>query len=147
MIVYALCRSSEVAGLLGTGLLRSRGRHYVFGRWSDAALLLSGLFRQPGGDTDPHVALAIEADEDMLVASAIPETRLPHSLRPDDIRQLQSHSWYAEVDVSAHRIRDVKNGFGDSIRDRFVVQQVGRAPLWRFLSYARPYLPYVVAAT
>ncbi|MFL6618850.1 MAG: ABC transporter ATP-binding protein [Povalibacter sp.] len=147
MIVYYLCRSSEVAGLLATGLLRSRGRHYMFGRWNDAALLLSGLYRQPDGDVDPHVALAIEADEDMLVVSAIPESRLPHSLRPDDIRQLQAHSWYAEVDVSAHRIRDVKNGFGDSIRDRFVVQQVGRAPLWRFLSYARPYLPYVVAAT
>ncbi|MFL6577307.1 MAG: ABC transporter ATP-binding protein, partial [Povalibacter sp.] len=147
MIVYYLCRSSEVAGLLATGLLRSRGRHYMFGRWNDAALLLSGLYRQPDGEIDPHVALAIEADEDMLVVSAIPESRLPHSLRPDDIRQLQAHSWYAEVDVSAHRIRDVKNGFGDSIRDRFVVQQVGRAPLWRFLSYARPYLPYVVAAT
>src|SRR4051812_10453801 len=147
MIVYYLCRSSEVTGLLAIGLLRSRGRHYMFGRWNDAALLLSGLYRLPDGGVDPHVALAIVADEDMLVVSAIPESRLPHSLRPDAIRQLQAHSSYAEADVSAHRIRDVKNGFADSIRDRFVVQQVGRAPLWRFLSYARPYLPYVVAAT
>jgi subfamily B ATP-binding cassette protein MsbA len=147
MIVYALCRSSEVAGLLGSGLLRSRGRHYMFSRWQDAALLLSGLFRQPGGDTDPHVALSIEADEDMLIGSAIPESRLPPSLRADDIRQLQAHSWYAEVDVSAHRIRDVKNGFGDSIRNRFEATQTGAAPIRRFLGYARPYLPYVVAAT
>jgi ATP-binding cassette, subfamily B, putative efflux pump len=147
MIVYYLCRTSEVNGLLSGGLLRSRGRHYVFSRWQDAALLLSGLFRQPGGDKDSHVALAIEADEDMLIGSAIPESRLPPSLRADDIRQLQAHSWYAEVDVSAHRIRDVKNGFGDSIRNRFEASQAGIAPIRRFLGYARPYLPYVIAAT
>ncbi len=147
MVVYYLCRTSEVSELLTKGLVRSQGRHYMFSRWHDAALLLSGLYRQPGGDTDPHVALVIEADEDMLAASAIPESRLPGSLRPDDIRQLQEHSWYAEVDVSAHRIRDVKNGFGGSIRNRFEITQTGRTPIWRFLAYARPYLRYVAAAT
>jgi subfamily B ATP-binding cassette protein MsbA len=147
MIVYYLCRSSEVDGFLAGGLIRSQGRHYMFSRWHDAALLLSGLYRQPGGDADPHVALVIEADDDMVLASAIPESRLPARLRPEDIKQLQAHSWYAEVDVSAHRIRDVKNGFGDSIRNRFEVSPPGRTPIWRFLAYARPYLRYVVAAT
>ena len=46
-------------------------------RWQDAAMLLSGLYRQPGGDADPHVALVIDADEDMLVQLADPESRLP----------------------------------------------------------------------
>ena len=119
MIVYHLRRSSEIAELLANGLRRSEGRHFMFNRWQDAALLLSGLYRQPGGEADPHVALVIDADDDMLVSSPIPETRLPRSLRADDIRQLQEHSWYAEVDVSTHRIRDVKNGFGDSVLNRF----------------------------
>src|SRR5688500_7190661 len=139
MIVYYLCRTSEVAGLLTGGLVRSEGRRYLFSRWQDAALLLSGLYRQSGGDVDPHVSLVIEADEDMLVISAIPETRLPRSLRPEDIRQLQECSWYAEVDISAHRIRDVKNGFGDSIRNRFEATDAEQTPIWRFLAYARPY--------
>lgn len=147
MIVYHLRRSSEVAGLLSDGLVRAQGRHYMFTRWNDAALLLSGLYRQPGGDADPFVALVIDADEDMLASSPIPESRLPPSLRPADIKQLQEQSYYAEVDVSAHRIRDVKNGFGDSIRNRFEPHDAGRTPIWRFLEYAKPYWPYVVGAT
>ncbi len=147
MILYHLRRSSEIAGLLDQGLRRSDGRHYLFNRWQDAALLLSGLYRQPGGEADPHVALVIDADDDMLVGSPIPETRLPRSLRADDIRQLQEHSWYAEVDVSAHRIRDVKNGFGDSVLNRLQARTGGRTPIRRFLAYARPYWRYVAGAT
>jgi ATP-binding cassette, subfamily B, putative efflux pump len=147
MILYYVCRTSEVAGLLTGGLVRSEGRRYLFSRWQDAALLLSGLYRQSGGDVDLHVTLVIEADEDMLVSSAIPETRLPSSLRPEDMRQLQECSWYAEVDISAHRIRDVKNGFGDSIRNRFEASDAEQTPIWRFLAYARPYLRYVLGAT
>jgi ATP-binding cassette, subfamily B, putative efflux pump len=147
MIVYHLRPSSEVPRLLAEGLRRSDGRQYVFSRWQDAALLLSGLYREPAGSADPHVALAIEADEDMLVASPIPDSRLPGSLRPADVKQLQAHSCYAEVDVSVHRIRDVKNGFGDSVLQRFRRDPGGATPIWRFLAYARPYWPYVAGAT
>lgn len=147
MILYHLRPASEVPRLLAEGLRRANGRHYMFPRWQDAALLLSGLYRAPDGSTDPHVALVIEADEDMLVAAAIPDTRLPGSLRPADVRQLQAQSCYAEVDLSAHRIRDVKNGFGDSILARFRSDAGDRTPIRRFLAYARPYWPYVAGAT
>ncbi|MGH8176303.1 MAG: ABC transporter ATP-binding protein [Steroidobacter sp.] len=147
MIVYHLRRSSEIAELLTDGLLRPEGRHYMFARWQDAALLLNALYRQPGGDADPYVALVVDADEDMLVSSPMPERRLPGSLRPEDIRQLQEHSYYAEVDVSAHRIRDVKNGFGDSILNRYQNLATERTPIRRFLAYARPYWRYVAGAT
>ena len=146
MILYHLRRSSEVAALLAGGLQRSEGRHYLFSRWEDAALLLSGLYRQRDGATDPHVALVIHADEDMLVSAPIPESRLPQ-LRPADIEQLQSHSYYAEVDISVHRLRDVKNGFGDSVLSRFQNPQTKRAPIRRFLAYAKPYWPFVAGAT
>ena len=33
------------------------------------------------------------------------------------MQQLQAGSCYAEVDISDHRIRDIKNGFGDSVVD------------------------------
>lgn len=107
MIAYHIRRSSEVPAILTNGLRRADGRHYVFSRWQDAALLLSGLYRQPDGDQDPHVAIAIDVEEDMLVSSPIPDSRLPASLRPHDMKQLQAGSCYAEVDVSEHRIRDV----------------------------------------
>lgn len=147
MIVYLTCRSSEVVRLLERGLVRADGRQYFFSRWQDAALLLSGLYRTAGSEHDPHVALAIDADDDMLVHAPIPESRLPAGLRSEDTRQLQEHSCYAEVDVSAHRIRDVKNGFGDSVRARFETQVKPRTPIWRFLAYAKPYWRYVAAAT
>jgi ABC-type multidrug transport system fused ATPase/permease subunit len=147
MIVYHVCRGSEVARLLAGGLVRAQGRHYVFDRWQDVALLLTALHRESADDSDPYVALVVDVDEDMLVASAIPESRLPASLRPDDVGQLQDHSFYAEVDVSAHRVRDVKNGFGDSILGRYQGQASKRTPIWRFLAYAKPYWPFVAGAT
>jgi subfamily B ATP-binding cassette protein MsbA len=147
MILYHLCRSSEVAELRSSGLPRAGGRHYLFSRWQDAALLLSGLYRQPDGAADPHVALVVQADEDMVIAAPIPESRLPPRLRSTDIEQLQAHSYYAEVDISTHRLLDVKNGFGDSILNRFQSEPVLRTPIRRFLAYARPYWPFVAGAT
>ena len=147
MIVYHLRRTSEVPELLANGLARADGRHYLFARWQDALLVLDALHRQPGSDADPCVALVIDADEDMLAASAIPESRLPESLLGHDLRHLQSHSYYAEVDVSPHRIRDVKNGFGESIANRHRTRALTRAPIWRFLAYAKPYWRYVLIAT
>lgn len=147
MIVYHVCRGSEVADLLEGGLVRADGRHYVFDRWQDVALLLTALHRDSVDDSDSHVALVVDADEDMLAGSAIPESRLPASLRSEDVKQLQEHSFYAEVDVSAHRVRDVKNGFGDSILSRYQARGGGRTPIWRFLTYAKPYWPFVAGAT
>jgi len=147
MILYCLRRSSEVPGLLTEGLRRADGRHYLFPRWQDATLLLSGLYRQPGGDVDPHVAVVIDVDDDMIVHAPIPESRLPSSLRPHDVKQLQAQSCYAEVDISHHRIRDVKSGFGDSVLARFTEEKTGPTPIWRFLAYAKPYWPYVAGAT
>jgi ATP-binding cassette, subfamily B, putative efflux pump len=147
MVVYHLRRSSEVAGLLADGLIRSDGRHFVFDRWQDVQLLLNALHRSPDSEADPYLALVIDADDDMFAESPIPERRLPASLRPEDLKRLQAHSRYAEVDISAHRVRDVKNGFGDSVLSRFQTRARGRAPVWRFLAYAKPYWPYVAAAT
>ena len=147
MILYHIRRSSEVAVILESGLRRADGRHFMFSSWQDAALLLSGLYREPTGEKDPHVAVVIDADEDMLVHSPIPETRLPRSLRPDDVKQLQGGSCYAEVDISEHRVRDVKNGFGDSVLGRLRDGQDPRTPIWRFLAYAKPYWPFVAGAT
>jgi subfamily B ATP-binding cassette protein MsbA len=147
MILYHLCRSSQIAELRSSGLQRAGGRYYLFSRWQDAALLLSGLYRQPDGATDPHVALVVHADEDMVIGAPIPESRLPPRLRPTDIEQLQARSYYAEVDISPHRLLDVKNGFGDSILNHFASQPVLRAPIRRFLAYARPYWPFVAGAT
>jgi subfamily B ATP-binding cassette protein MsbA len=105
------------------------------------------LYRQAPDDEDPYVALVIDADEDMIVQSAIPERRLPISLRADDIHQLQEHSYYADVDISSHRLLDVKNGFGDSIISRYRTDDARRPPIWRFLRYAKPYWPFVLGAT
>jgi subfamily B ATP-binding cassette protein MsbA len=147
MIVYHLRRTSEVPELLASGLARADGRHYLFARWQDASLVLDALHAQPDNDADPYVALAIDADDDMLAASAVPETRLPESLLNHDLHQLQAHSFYAEVDMSPHRIRDVRNGFGDSIIDQYRARPRTRAPIWRFLAYVKPYWPYVAIAT
>lgn len=146
MIVYHLRRSSEVASLLADGLRRSDGRHYILGRWQDASVMLGGLHREHG-DEDPFVAIVLDADADMLVAAPLPERRVPRTIRGEDIEQLQRHAYYAEVDVSAHRIRDVRNGFGHSIMHCFHAKDAHRAPLWRFLAYAKPYWPFVLGAT
>ena len=147
MIVYHLRRSSEVPKLLADGLIRSDGRQYVFDRWEDVQLLLNALHRDTPTGPDTYVALALEVDEDMLARAPIPERKVPAQLRPADMAWLQANSAYPEVDVSAHRIRDVKNGFGDSVLARFQARERGRAPIWRFLAYARPYWGYVAAAT
>lgn len=147
MIVYHLRRSAEVPKLLADGLVRSEGRQFVFDRWQDVQLLLNALHREPEAERDPYVAIVIEADDDMLARAPIPERKLPTGLRPDDQARLQAHSAYPEVDVAARRLIDVKNGFGDSIISRYQQQVKGRAPVWRFLAYARPYWTYVAAAT
>src|SRR5262249_46556311 len=139
--------SSEVAQILTEGLVRSSGRHYIFERWKEVQLLLNALHRTPSSAADPFVVLVIDADSDMLVETPVPERRLPSSLRPEDVKELQAHSRYAEVDISSHRIRDVKNGFGDSVLSLYQSRQNRRAPVWRFLAYVKPYWGYVAIAT
>lgn len=147
MIVYHLRRSTEIPKLLNDGLIRTDGRHYVFDRWEDAQLLLNALHRAAGSAPDAYVALVLDVDDDMLAASPIPERKLPPGLRSDDVARLQSRSRYPEVDISAHRILDVKSGFGDSVMNRYRADSKGRAPVWRFLAFAKPYWRYVAAAT
>lgn len=147
MIVYHLRRSSEVPKLLADGLVRADGRHYVFDRWEDMQLLLNALHRDTLNPADPYVAFVLEVDEDMLARAPVAERKVPAGLRPEDLARLQACSGYTEVDVSAHRIRDVKNGFGDSLLARYQARPAGRAAIWRFLAYAWPYRGYVAAAT
>lgn len=147
MIVYHLRRSSEVSQLLSDGLIRAEGRHYVFDRWQDIQLLLNALHREPDSEADPYVALVIELDDDMIAPAPIPARKVPDSLRPDDVACLQARSGYPDVDVNARRIIDVKNGFGDSVLTRYQPQPKGRAPVWRFLAYAKPYWAHVSGAT
>lgn len=145
MISYHLCRARDVAQRLADGLLRSEGRHYVYDRWHDAQLVLGALAREPAAEE--YVALVLEVDDDMLAVAPISPRRLPPGLRPDDVKQLQARSRYAEVDINAARIVDVKDTIGNSVLRRFRPEARGRAPIWRFLAFAKPYWKYVAAAT
>lgn len=147
MIVYHLRRGAEVPSLLADGLPRPEGRHYVFQQWEDAQFLLNALHRDAAEAPDAYVAVVLDVDEDMLLPAPVPERKLPAGLRSDDIARLQRRSAFLEVDVNPHRVRDVKNGFGDSVLRRYRAAPRPRAALWRFLGYARPYWPYVAAAT
>jgi len=69
MIVYHLCRSSEVAARLTQGMVRTEGRQYVFHRWEDVERLLNAYgyatkvfasaeaFLDPGAETDADCLL------------------------------------------------------------------------------------------
>ncbi|MGH8646555.1 MAG: hypothetical protein ACREX4_19680 [Gammaproteobacteria bacterium] len=48
MIVYHCCRVSEVARYMDEGLLRHKGRHYVFSRWEHVQRLLFALVPNRG---------------------------------------------------------------------------------------------------
>lgn len=141
MIVYHFCRAADVPKLLAEGLVRSDGRHFVFERWDDVEQLFNAT-----PDPQEYVALALDVDADMLVDAPIPGRKFT-TIRAEDLQQLQLRSRYPEVDVNNSRIIDVKNGFGDSVLRRYTPEPKGRAPMWRFLAYAKPYWRYVAAAT
>lgn len=149
MIVYHLCRARDVPQILMEGLVRSEGRHFVFDRWQDAQLLLGAVQRDSlaGREAREHVALVLDVEEDMLATAPVPARKLPAGMRPEDVRELQGRSRFFEVDLNPKRIVDIKDALGDSIVGRFRRQDRGRAPVWRFLGYARPYWPLVAAAT
>ena len=149
MIVYHLCRAQEVSCYLAEGLSRSRGRHYVFQRWDDIQLLLAGLSSgSPSEDQSAdYVALVLDVDKDMLLPSPIPQRRLPAGLPAQDLRKLQVHSYFLEMDLSPKRCQDVKDALGNSIIKRYEQKEKRRAPVWRFLTYIKPYWPYAALAT
>lgn len=141
MIVYHFCRTADVPKLLAHGLLRADGRHFMFERWDDIEQLFNAT-----PEPDEYAALVLDVDPDMLVDAPIPSRKLT-TIRLEDLQRLQSRSRYPEVDVNDSRIIDVKNGFGDSVLHRYTPASQGRAPVWRFLAYARPYWAHVAAAT
>lgn len=149
MIVYHLCRAQDISQHLAEGLRRRHGRHYVFQRWENLQLLLSGL-TSASPDEDPSTAYAVlvlDVDEDMLVPGPIPQRRVPPGLCTRDLHRLQAHSYFLEMDLSPKRIQDVKDGLGNSIIRRYKQKEKGGAPIWRFLAYIKPYWPYAALAT
>lgn len=146
MLVYHVCTPSDAEKALSSGLLRQQGRQYVFEAWVDTERLLTSLTEaSPGSE---WVALALEVEPDMLVASPIPAQRVGGAdLDPLWLRQLQTRSRYVETDVTRERVLAVKGLEGQSLTARFQSKQGRRAPIRRFLAYVRPYWPYVLGAT
>ncbi len=149
MIVYHLCHTSDVPRQLAEGLSRSHSRHYVFQRWDDIQLLLLRLDPEspPQAQSTDYAVLVLDVDEDMLLPGPIPQRKIPAKLRAQDLHRLQARSYFLEVDLSPKRIQDVKDGLGNSILARYHQADQGRAPVWRFLAYVKPYWPYVALAT
>ncbi|MCP9438257.1 MAG: hypothetical protein NHB36_00045 [Nitrospira sp.] len=116
MIVYHLCPAADVPRFLTEGLSRAEGRHYVFDRWEDVQSIFAALDAAAPDGALEHVVLVLDLDRDMLVSAPIAPRRLPPTLPAQDLARLQARSRFPEVDVSARRIRDVKNAHGDSVR-------------------------------
>lgn len=148
MIFYHLCRAADAPKYLADGISRADGRHYVFEHWEDIRQLTAALDAAGSEKVEPeHVVLVLDLDADMLVSGPIAQRRLPAGIAPEDVKRLQQHSRYPEVDVNAARIVDVKSTLGDSVRARYAPRDRRRAPVWRFLAYVRPYWHYVAIAT
>lgn len=145
MIVYHICRATELPKFLAEGLIRSDGRHFVFDCWDDVQLLLGAM--QTGSRADDCAALVLEVDADMLALAPIPMRKLPSVLSADEFARVQACSRYPEVDINSSRIIDIKSCHGESVLARYRPQTTTRAPMWRFLAYAKPYWAYVAGAT
>ncbi len=148
MIFYHLSRPDDARKYLAEGISRSDGRCYVFESWDDIRLLTAALDdAAPERLAAGNVVLVLDLDADMLVTGPITQRRLPPGIAPEVTRSLQLRSRYPEVDISAARIVDIKNALGDSVRALYEPRDRGRAPVWRFLAYVRPYRKYVAIAT
>lgn len=158
MIVYHVCESTRVPGLLGAGLRRAEGRQFVFEQWVQAQRLLACLGAAASraaaaqaaedgvpGPAEP-VVLVLDVDTDMLVPAPLP-AREAGAADAAGLAVLQRHSAYLDMDLHPGRILDVKDGQGDSLRARFRGTARRRAPVLRFLAYMRPYWPLVALAT
>ncbi len=148
MIAYYICASAAVTELLEGGILRERGREYVFRNWDDIQLLLSAMVPKASvAEAANYVVLVLELHEDMLVSSSIPLQRIPPSLGREECQRLQKRSMFLEVDVSPEHIVDVKDGLGNSIKLQFESGSDQPAPLGRLFAYIKPYWRYVAGAT
>ncbi|MDH3380341.1 MAG: ABC transporter ATP-binding protein/permease [Gammaproteobacteria bacterium] len=148
MIAYYICASAAVTRLLEDGIIRERGREYVFRDWDDIQLLLSAMVPKASvAEAANYVVLVLELHEDMVVASPIPLQRIPPGLRREECQGLQGRSMFLEVDVSPEHIVDVKDGLGNSVKLQFEPRTDQPAPIARLLAYMKPYWPYVAGAT
>jgi len=149
MIVYHVCRVSDVPRYLDEGLLRHKGRHYVFSSWEHVQRLLFALVPNRGdiATAGDYVVLSLRVDGDMLVPGPIPLRQSPVALRAEDLKGLQENSRFLEMDLSPARILDIKDPWGNSVAGRYRTLERGKLPIWRFLAYLKPYWPFVALAT
>ncbi len=149
MIVYHVCQASEVPCCLAEGLLRHKGRHYVFSRWELVQSLLFALVpnREEVAAIGDYVVLSLKVDADILVPGPIPLRQSPVALRAEDLKGLQENSRFLEMDLSPARILDIKDPWGNSVASRYRASERGKLPIWRFLAYLKPYWRFVALAT
>ncbi len=147
MIVYCVCQSSEIANILENGIERHKGRRYVFENWEDIQLYLAGYIPNINDVDQNLMVLVLDVDDDMLIKSPIPHSRLGIELTKNQRNHLQSISYYLEVDINPERIEDVKNISGNSIQSQIEHKSDHKSSLLRFMSYIKPYWPYVLGAT
>lgn len=149
MIVYHVCPADKVSQYLKSGLLRQEGRHYVFEHWEHVQLLLAGMMSDPAlpAEIQSRAVLVLNVDSDMLLAAPVSARRMILNMAQQDRAVLDSHSRYLEVDLNPERVVDIKDAFGNSILERYRATRRHPAPVWRFLSYIKPYWPYVALAT
>ena len=62
-------------------------------------------------------------------------------------QEIDAHSQFLEVDLNPERISDVKDVFGNSIFERYKERENKQTPIWRFLTYLKPYWVFVFLAT
>jgi ABC-type multidrug transport system fused ATPase/permease subunit len=149
MIVYHVCPADRVNQFLKSGLTRQEGRHYVLEHWEHVQLLLSAMIpgsAQPS-EIQSQVVLVLNVDRDMLLPAPITARRMMLNISQHDRELLDSNSRYLEIDLNRERIVDIKDAFGNSILERYRATRKRPAPIWRFLSYIKPYWPFVVLAT
>lgn len=143
MIVYHLTESENVTNYLSEGMKRSEKRFFVFKKWSFIELLLEGIIFDIQNEQEANInkynILVLNVDEDILEPSPIPEVRIPASIGQKGRDLLQSQSFYAETDINRSRIVGVKDAFGNNITHQFDTDEKNYNPLWRFLSYVKPY--------
>ncbi len=148
-IVYCVCGTQDISRYLEEGLARRKGKYFVFEQWEHVQLYLSSLLPEPASPAaiEAHAVLVLNIDQDMLLPGPITSRRNAANLDAAQRELLDSHSRYLEVDLNPERITDIKDAFGNSILQRFRGREGPRTPVWRFLSYIKPYWPYVAGAT
>ena len=121
----------------------------MFDDWAHAQIYLSSLVPESASPIDikKYAVLVLSVDRDMLLPDPITGSHTSLRLDATQRQEINSKSHYLEVDLNRERITDVKDAFGNSIVERFRERQSRQTPVWRFLSYLKPYWPFVVLAT